>query len=246
MTVKVYGIAPSHPSHTARLMVEHKGIDHKMIWLLPGIHPALLRTRGFRGGTVPAIKLDGRRIQHTREISRALDQFQPEPPLFPADPSKRIAVEEAERWGEEILQPVPRRLYRYGAATEQRLRTQLARELGIPAAPVAAAVNLPVAKYMSRKAGGDAERVRKSLALLPALIDHVEELLSKGTIGGKQPNAADFQIAPTVRVLMTIEDLEPFFEGRRAAKYALAMMPEYPGAYGKFLPEEWLEPLRSG
>jgi glutathione S-transferase len=245
VTVKVYGTPPSHPSHAARLMVEHKGIDHKMIWLLPGMHPALIRSRGFRGGTVPALKLDGKRVQHSREISRALDQFQPEPPLFPAEPSKRIAVEEAERWGEEILQPIPRRIYRYGAATQQRLRTQLARELGIPAAPVVAAVNLPVAKYMSRKAGGDPERVRKSVALLPPLIDHVESLLSEGTIGGKQLNAADFQIAPTVRVLMTLEDLEPFFEGRRAAKYALELMPEFPGRYGKFLPAEWLEPLRS-
>jgi hypothetical protein len=41
VTVKVYGTPPSHPSHAARLMVEHKGIDHKMIWLRPGMHPAL-------------------------------------------------------------------------------------------------------------------------------------------------------------------------------------------------------------
>src|SRR5437763_13733942 len=94
-------------------MLEWKGIDHKMVWLLPGLWPALLRTRGFRGGTVPAMKIDGRRLQSSREISRALEDAKPDPPLFPADPEKRLAVEEAERWGDEILQDVPRRIVRW-------------------------------------------------------------------------------------------------------------------------------------
>src|SRR5216117_4114008 len=63
MSITLYGTPPSPPSHTARLMLEHKGVDHKMVWLLPGLWPALLRTRGFRGGTVPAMKLDGQRLQ---------------------------------------------------------------------------------------------------------------------------------------------------------------------------------------
>ena len=91
-------------------MLESKGLDYEAIWLLPGLHPALLRTRGFRGGTVPAIKLDGRKLQQSRAISRALEEIRPDPPLFPADPDERREVEEAERWGDEQLQSVPRRL----------------------------------------------------------------------------------------------------------------------------------------
>ena len=63
MAVTVYGTPPSPPSHTARLMVERKGLDHKMVWLLPGLHPALVRLRGFPGTTVPAMKVDGRRAR---------------------------------------------------------------------------------------------------------------------------------------------------------------------------------------
>ena len=113
MGIKLYGTLPSPPSHSARLMLESKGLGYKEVWLLPGLHPALLRTRGFRGGTVPAIKIDGRKIQESRAISRALEELKPDPPLFPADPEQRLAVEEAERWGDEMLQDVPRRIVRW-------------------------------------------------------------------------------------------------------------------------------------
>ena len=113
MGIKLYGTLPSPPSHTARLMLESKGLDHKTIWLLPGLHPALLRTRGFRGGTVPAIKINGRRLQESRAISRALEELKADPPLFPSDPERRLEVEEAERWGDEVLQDVPRRIVRW-------------------------------------------------------------------------------------------------------------------------------------
>ena len=128
MAITLYGTEPSPPSHSARLMLERKGIDHKTVWLLPGLWPALLRTRGFRGGTVPAMKIDGRRLQSSREISRALEDAKPDPPLFPADPEERLAVEEAERWGDEILQDVPRRIVRWITANSQEARVLVARD----------------------------------------------------------------------------------------------------------------------
>src|ERR1044072_269719 len=113
MTLKLYCTPPSNPSASVRLMIEYKGMDHKVVRLLPGLHPQLVRLAGFRGNTVPAVKADdGRRVQNSRAIARLLDELQPEPPLFPADPERRLAVEEAERWGEERLQNVPRVLYR--------------------------------------------------------------------------------------------------------------------------------------
>src|SRR6266511_3348945 len=76
-------------------MLERKGIEHKTVWLLPGLWPFLLRTRGFRGGTVPAMKIDGRRLQSSRAISRALEEVKPDPPLFPADPERRHTLRHA-------------------------------------------------------------------------------------------------------------------------------------------------------
>ncbi|MGA8803343.1 MAG: glutathione S-transferase N-terminal domain-containing protein, partial [Solirubrobacterales bacterium] len=78
MGITLYGTKPSPPSHSVRLMLESKGLAHREVWLLPGLHPALVRTRGFRGGTVPAIKIDGRKLQQSRAISRALEELKPE------------------------------------------------------------------------------------------------------------------------------------------------------------------------
>jgi hypothetical protein len=44
---------------------------------------------------------------------------------------------------------------------------------------------------------------------------------------------------------MTFEDLAPTMEGRRAARFATELMPDYPtGIPAGFVPWEWLELLR--
>ena len=213
MGITLYGTPPSPPSHTARLMLKRKGIEHKTVWLLPGLWPFLLRTRGFRGGTVPAIKIDGRRLQGSRVISRALEEIKPDPPLFPADPERRLEVEEAERWGDEVLQDVPRRIIRWLAVHRPETRVMIAREVGIPAPKVAAFVNAPAARHLANKVNANDEVVRETVARVPEVLDHVDELIARGVIGGEEPNAADFQIATSVRALLTVTDLRPATEG---------------------------------
>ena len=105
MAVKLYVIPGSHPSKAAELMLEHKGIPFKRVDLVTSMHRPALKLLGFKGKTVPAMKADGRKFQGTREISRALDEIKPEPKLITSD-----AVKEAERWGDEELQSIPRRL----------------------------------------------------------------------------------------------------------------------------------------
>jgi glutathione S-transferase len=221
-------------------MLEHKRLDHKTVWLLPGLWPALLRTRGFRGGTVPAMKISGRRLQSSRAISRALEEAKPDPPLFPAEPERRLEVEEAERWGDETLQNVPRRIVRWLAVHRPETRVMIAREIGFPLPRFAAWINAPAARHLANKVDADA-RVQEALAEVPEVLDHVDELIAKGVIGGDQPNAADFQIATSVRALLNLEDLRPATEGRPAAGLAMRYLPDFgtdipPG----LLPAEWL------
>jgi glutathione S-transferase len=243
---KLYGLEPSHPTHAVRLMLEHKDIDHKVVNILPGMHAVAVRALGFRGGTVPALRIDGRRLQGSRQISRALDEIKPEPRLFPADPELRIKVEEAEKWGDEILQNVPRRVTRHLAATRPEMRTHMAGEAGVPAPRLVGAMNVPVARYFANRIGADEEKSRATLALLPALMDHVDSLLDDGTIGGSERNAADFQIAPTVRCLLTFEDLAPMIGERPAAEFARELVPDYPTSIpAGFIPQEWLAPVRA-
>src|SRR5205085_6424699 len=108
--IRLYVIPASHPSVAAELMLQRKGIDFKRRDLITSMHIPILKAMGFPGRTVPALKADGRKVQGSRAIARFLDELKPEPPLFPADSAKRDAVEEAERWGDEELQPVPRRI----------------------------------------------------------------------------------------------------------------------------------------
>ena len=97
---------------------------------------------------MPALRLDGTRLQGTRTISRALDALVPSPPLFPSDPERRRAVEEAEAWGDEVFQPVPRRIV-WNALKHDRsdLATYLeGAKTGIPVG-VAARLAPPVAAW---------------------------------------------------------------------------------------------------
>src|SRR4029077_5081283 len=86
------------------LMLGHKGVAYKRTDLLPVISKGVLRAAGFSGVTVPALRLDGAKVQGSRPIARELARRRRDPPLFPTDPELRAAVEEAERFGDEELQ----------------------------------------------------------------------------------------------------------------------------------------------
>jgi glutathione S-transferase len=226
MGIKLYGTKPSPPVRSVRLMLEAKGLDYKAIWLLPGLHPALLRMRGFRGGTVPSIKIDGRKLQQSRAISRALDELKPEPPLFPADPQRRLEVEEAERWGDEVLQDIPRRIVRWLSVHRPETRVMIAKEIGVPFPRFAAWINAPTARRMANKVDSDQE-ISNAVSAVPETLDVVDELIARGVIGGDEPNAADFQIATSVRALLTVRDLDRATKGRAAADHAMRLVPEF-------------------
>jgi glutathione S-transferase len=245
MAIKLYGTPPSPPSHSARLMLEFKGLDYKPIWLLPGMWPALLRTRGFRGGTVPAMKIDGRRVQGSLLISRALEELRAEPPLFPTDPEQRLKVEEAERWGDQVLQDVPRRIVRWLSVHRPETKVMIARDVGIPFPRFAAWINAPAARHLANKVDADGQ-IQGAIAQVPEVIDHVDRLIADGVIGGDQPTAADFQIATSVRALLNVKDLDSATEGRPASQLALRVIPEFGTDFPQgLLPAEWLAPLRA-
>jgi glutathione S-transferase len=241
MTTTLYGLAHSHPVHATRLMLEHKGIDHRVVNLLPGFHPLAVRAVGFRQGSVPALKLDGRRIQGTLAIAHALERRQADPPLFPADPERRRAVQEAQRWGHDELQPVPRRIFRWSLNHDAGVREWMARAVvGMPAPKLAAAAFKPIGALFARISSADADTVRRDLRRLPALLDHCDRLIAEGTIGGPELNAADCQILPSLRLLLGTEDIALALRGRPCAAAAMRVLPEYPGPVPASLPAEWL------
>lgn len=236
MTLKLYVIPASHPSTTAELMLKRKGLPYKRRDLVTAMHIPILKTLGFDNRTVPAVKTgDGRKVQGTRNISRFLDELQPEPALFPAD--RRAEVEEAERWGDEQLQPVPRRLAWYALARDRSgLKGFMSGyKIGLPTS-VAVATAGPIVWAEKKINKVSDEAVRTDIAALPGLLDHVDRLVNDGVIGGAEPNAADFQIATSVRLLMAMDQLKPMLDGRPAATFAERVAPDPGGRIPTGLP----------
>lgn len=237
MRARLYAMSISHPAHAARLMLEHKGIEYDLVNVPPGTQAVRARLAGFRGGTVPALKLDGRSIAGTLAISRMLDELVPEPALFPADAERRRAVEAAERWGEGVLQPVPRRLLRWALRREPQARLMFARLTGIPAPRIAARTTLPAAAFYARRENASStEQIRTDWRETPAHLDHVDALIADGVLGGEQLNAADFQIGTTLRVMLALEDFAPLVSGRPGEELARRVLPEYPFSVPSLLP----------
>ena len=228
------------------MMLERKGIGFKRVDLMPVIHKAVLRAAGFPGVTVPALKLDGRRVQGSREISRALDRAAPEPPLFPSDPARRSEVERAEQWGDEILQSVARRVL-WNALRRNRAPLESFSEgarLGVPIG-LAVKTAAPIVALEVRFNQASDENVRADLAALPGMLQRIDDWIAAGVLGGEEPNAADLQIATSVRLLLTLQDLRPAIDSRPAGKLARRFVPDFAGDAPPVLPPEWLAPLRA-
>ncbi|HYP47032.1 MAG TPA: glutathione S-transferase N-terminal domain-containing protein [Thermoleophilaceae bacterium] len=241
MSATLFAVPASHPSLAAQLMLEHKGIEFRRVDLVSAVHRGLVRALGFEGKTVPALRIEGARLQGTRRIALALDALQPDPPLVPRDPDLRERVLRAERWGDEVLQPVPRRLV---WAALKRDRSTLGTYLegsntGIPTG-LAVRTSGPIVWLAARLNQASEQAVRSDLRALPSLLDRVDGLLEDGTIGRPERNVADFQIATSVALLLTMEDLRPKLEGRPAAAHARAVAPDYPGHTGATFPPGWL------
>jgi glutathione S-transferase len=246
MEGKLYVIPGSHPSTTARLMLERKGIPYKRVDLMPVISKGVLKAQRFPGVTVPALKLDGTKVQGSKEIARELDRIQPDPPLFPSDPKQREAVEEAETWGDELLQQRARRLSWWALKRHRNAMASYSEgaKLGVPIG-LAVKTGGPIVATAARLNKSTDENVRADLATLPDDLGRIDKLIKDGVIGGDEPNAADFQIAPSLRLLMSFDDLRPAIEDRPAGQLALRVVPEFPGKSPPVFPPDWLEALRS-
>jgi glutathione S-transferase len=249
MNVKLYSIPGSHPAAAARAMLEHKGIEHKRVDLPPVVSRVVMRAAGFSGNRVPALKIDGRKVQGTRNISRELEAVKADPPLFPADPERRAAVEEAERWGDEVFQQMPRTISWWALKRHKSDQTSFLEgagpmaRLGMPPR-VAAATSGPILAMAIRMNDSTDDTVRQTLASIGGALDHVDRLIEQGVLGGEQPNAADFQIGGSMALLMAFEDVRERIESRPAAGLPRRLFPWYRGRVQPSFPPEWLEPLR--
>src|SRR5215212_1122049 len=213
----LYVIPGSHACRAAILMLRHKRVAYKRVDIVTLLHPLAVRLLGFDAGgetrragtlrtfgirfgdllgTVPALASNGDRISTNRQIARFLDERHPERPLLPADPARRAAVEEVERWANEELQMAARRIALAwgrrdpaGAAqgsADGRMgyllyRSERARRLIFPE------IGRRVFA-VSRKSNDEL------LAELPPMLDRIDAWIAAGVLGGPDANAADFLV----------------------------------------------------
>jgi glutathione S-transferase len=223
-TAVLYGIPGSHPARTGQLMLEHKGIAFRRVNIVPGFHRVYVRARGFPGDRVPAVKFpDGSRAQGTRPLARALDAIQPEPRLVPDDPR----VEEAERWGDDVLQQWARRMVVEAAirdssalnahGAEGRLGPLLFKRDGQRRVMV---------RLVKIAYGMTSDQFRDDQPRTGEMLDRVDALIAEGVLNGEHLTCADFQIATSLALVEYRLDVREQLHARPAAELMERVLPQ--------------------
>ena len=238
--IKLYMFTGSGPSLTARLMLEHKGLEYSEVHMTVGPHAFSLLGRGFVTMQVPALKIDGRRVQGSRWIARALDELVPEPALYPADPALRREVVAAERWGED-LQDAARRLVLCAARHEPAAFHSVYRHPSALRRPAQHLSRPLVVRLASAAHRATDEAAEEDVAGLDERLGLIDAWIAAGVLDGPALNAADFQIAPSIAMLLGFADLAAIVEGHpAAAAHARRVVPGGMAAIGPVLPAQWL------
>lgn len=238
----LYAIHGSHPCATVERALELTGQPYRVVELPPGLHGPLQWLR-FRRRTVPALVLgNGEAIVGSRAIVHRLHELAPDAGLLPDDPAARERVVAAERWGDEVLQAATRRLFWVGVMRAPHATDAYSAGSRLPLPAVARRAATPVvgrlARWINRASPATAEA---DLAALPAQLDVIDAWIAEGVLGGERPNAADLQIAPSLRMLLTFADVRPLLAGRPCEALARRLFPDYPGE----MPAGTLAPARA-
>jgi len=230
------------------LMLEHKRLEYRRVDIVPLLHPIAVRLRGFdaggqtrsaggkrtfgirlgdRLGTVPALAANGHRISTNHGIARFLDEQHPDPPLFPADPERRAAIEEAEQWANGQLQMAARRIPGAAAVRDPAIAREAGDgRMGYLLYKHESVRRLLVPYILSRVFRSNPARDDELLAELSAMLDRIDALIREGVLNGPQLNAADFMVAPSLALILYRPDVKQMFEGRPALELVDRLLPE--------------------
>jgi glutathione S-transferase len=245
----LYVIPGSHACRSAMLMLEHKRLPYRRVDIVTLLHPLVVRLHGFdaggqtrsaggrrtfglrlgdRLGTVPALAADGQRISTNHGIARFLDEHHPEPPLFPADPEQRAAVEEAERWANETLQMAARRILGTAVLSDPAAIGGSSGDgrLGYLLYKRALTRRLIVPRILRGVFATSPREDLELLAELEAMLDRIDAWIADGVLGGAQLNAGDFMVAPSLALILYRPDVMPLFQGRPALELVDRLLPE--------------------
>lgn len=241
-SAQLFVVHGSHPCACVASALELKGMPYRTVELPPPLHAPIQRLL-FGRRTVPGLRLPGgERISGSRAILRRLEELEPQPPLFPADPEARARAAEAERWGDEVLQPLVRRVLWWALTHSPDALPSYSDGSALPLPPRALLAFAPLLTRAERalnKVSDDA--VRQDLRRLSAYLDKVDGWIAEGILGGPEPGAADLQIASSLGLLTTVEDVGALIAPRPSGALAQRLFPRWPGRVpAGALPPAWL------
>ena len=242
MELKLYVVPGSHPCAAVEAALALKGLHYERIDLLPGASQFIQRAR-FGRRTVPGLEVDGYRVSGSQLIMRTLDGLRPDPRLYPRDPEQLEAIEAADAWADQNLQDAARLIALYAVGTRPESADSFLEGANLPKMPAAVQTRSTRAVFGLEllMLGGGASGAERSLRELPELLDHADELIAAGVIGGNTANAVDLQVAASVRLLLNMADLRETIELRPCGRLARRLIPDYPGEVpAGTLPAGWL------
>jgi glutathione S-transferase len=230
------------------LMLEHKQVPYRRVDFVTLTHPLAARLHGFdagqqtrtaggrrtgplrfgdRFGTVPGLAADGQRVSTNHGIARFLEERHPEPPLFPADPAERRAVEEAERWANDTLQMAARRVPLAWAVRDPAAASRATADgrMGHLLYRHALTRRLVLPRLGRRAFAVDEDTDREVLPELRDMLDRIDAWIADGVLGGAQLNVADFMVAPSLALMLYRPDILPMFEGRPSLNLVDRLLP---------------------
>lgn len=236
----------SHPCAAVLRAYELKGIPVRVREYMPPLHAPIMRAR-FGSGRVPLLVLPGgERVPGSRRIMQRLEALQPEPPLYPR--AHVAAIEEAERWGDEVLQGEARMMF-WGAVRFQPnalASFQAGSRLPKFPSPMVRLIAPLVIAGEERLNQITTEKVRAALAALPEYLDQIGRFHQADAFGAATPTAADLQIGSSLQLMRAIEDVRPMIDSHPFAREVARWLPAAPGSVpAGSLPADWLPQLPS-
>lgn len=230
MPAKLYAIHGSHPCRTVARAMRMKGVPYKVVELIPPSQVVVQRLV-FGAPTVPGVKFEtGEKVQGSIPIMRRLEHMRPDPPLYPAE--RRAEIEEAERWGDEVFQAVARRILWYALKHNPRCVHSFQEGGRLPPLPrpVVRALAPGITRFEMRVISkADDAMAQRDLRELPQHFDRIDGWLADGLLGGEAPNAADLQIATSLRLMMALEDVAAVADARPCGAWARRLFPDQAG-----------------
>ena len=249
MTAVLYATPASHPCAVVERALQLKGMRYRRVELIPVAHRVVQRAR-FGARTVPGVEFDdGARVVGSRTILRELDARVAEPALLPKGEDVRALVERAEEWGDQVLQPLVRRVVSAAVSRAPAAIDGYTESAELPVPRPVARVTAPLVARLARRVNGATDPVVRAdlIGLRTTHLDRVDGWIADGTLGGEDPNAADLQIGASLRLLGTVEDVAPLLDGRAADELARRWFPELPGAVpAGTLPRAWVAAPSNG